>query len=177
FTANFGLLARSGGENRLNVAITRARERIILITSLSSSDFTEGLIQNSGVRLLKDYLHYVEKVAAGELVAIEPERPSGFEVSWYLKNQLMGSYGNHEVRNNSMSKAMDLELLEDGRYVAGILTDDHRLYASRTVKEAFVYHPRLLRQKKWEVVHIFSRQYWLDREDLLETRLVGKYRN
>ena len=174
FTANFGLLARSGGKNRLNVAITRAREKIILITSLSSADFTESLLQNPGIQLLKNYLDYVEMVAAGGAVAIEPERPSGFEISWYLKNQLMGNYGNHEVRNNSLSKAMDLELLEDGRYVAGILTDDHRLYASRSVKEAFVYHPRLLRQKKWEAVHIFSRQYWLDKEDLLETRLVGK---
>src|SRR5690606_16059871 len=34
-TANFGLLARSGGENRLNVAITRAKKKIILISSLS----------------------------------------------------------------------------------------------------------------------------------------------
>jgi len=176
FTANFGLLARGGGENRLNVAITRAREKIILITSLSSEDFSEGLLKNSGVKLLRDYIVYVEKVAGGEAIAIEPEKPSGFEVSWYLKNQLMGTYGNHEIRNNSLSKAMDLELLEEGLYVAGILTDDHRLYASRSVKEAFVYHPRLLRQKKWELVHIFSRQYWLDKEDLLETKLVGKER-
>jgi hypothetical protein len=177
FTANFGLLARSGGENRLNVAITRAREKIILVTSLSLRDFSEGLLQNGGIRLLRDYLRYVEDTCAGKEVTITAEKPTGFEVSWYLKNQLMGNYGNHEVRNNSLSKAMDLELLEDGRYVAGILTDDHRLYASRSVKEAFVYHPRLLRQKKWEAVHIFSRQYWLDREDLLETKLVGKEEN
>ena len=176
FTANFGLLARSGGENRLNVAITRARQRVVLVTSLSTGDFTEGQLQNPGIRLLRDYLRYVEENAAGKEIAITAEKPAGFEVSWYLKNQLMGHYGNHEVRNNSLSKAMDLELLEDGRYVAGILTDDHRLYASRSVKEAFVYHPRLLRQKKWEVVHIFSRQYWLDREDLLETKLVWKER-
>ena len=176
FTANFGLLARSGGENRLNVAITRARQKVILVTSLSIGDFTEGQLQNPGIKLLRDYLRYVEENAAGKEIAITAEKPEGFEVSWYLKNQLMGHYGNHEVRINSLSKAMDLELLEDGQYVAGILTDDHRLYASRSVKEAFVYHPRLLRQKKWEVVHIFSRQYWLDREDLLETRLVGKER-
>ena len=173
FTANFGLLARSGGENRLNVAITRARKKIILISSLSYSDFSDGLLQNAGIRLLKDYLRYVEDICAGKEVRITAEKPAGFEVSWYLKNQLMGSYGNHEVRNNSLSKAMDLELLEDGRYVAGILTDDHRLYASRSVKEAFVYHPRLLRQKNWEAVHIFSRQYWLDREDLLETKFIS----
>lgn len=174
FRANFGLLARSGGENRLNVAITRAKKKIIVISSLSSRDFSEGMLQNAGVRLLRDYLDYVEGISVGKEVTIMPEKPRGFEVSWYLKNQLMGQYGNHDVRNNSLSKAMDLELLEDGKYVAGILTDDHRLFVARSVKEAFVYHHRLLRQKRWEVVHIFSRQYWLDKEDLLETKVMGK---
>lgn len=174
FTANFGLLARNGGENRLNVAISRAREKIVLITSMSSTDFNEGQLKNEGVKLLRDYLRFVEEVSKGAEVSIEPEKPTGFEVSWYLKNKLMGIYENHEVRNNSLSKAMDLELLEDGEYSAGILTDDNRLYASKSVKEAFVYHPQLLRQKNWNVVHIFSRQYWLDREDLLQTKLEIK---
>src|SRR5699024_6649919 len=122
----------------------------------------EGLPRNTGVKLLRDYIVSVAKVAGGEAIAIEAEKPSGFEVSWNIKKQLIATYGNHEIRNNSLSKAMDLELLEEGLYVAGILTDDHRLYASRSVKQAFVYHPRLLRQRKWELVHIFSRQYWLD---------------
>ncbi len=121
---------------------------------------------------MRDYLRFVDEVSKGAEVFIEPEKPTGFEVSWYLKNKLMGIYENHEVRNNSLSKAMDLELLEDGEYSAGILTDDNRLYASKSVKEAFVYHPQLLRQKNWNVVHIFSRQYWLDREDLLQTKLT-----
>jgi superfamily I DNA and/or RNA helicase len=171
FTANFGLLARIGGENRLNVAISRAREKIILITSLSYLDFNENQVKNAGVKLLRDYLKYVEEVSKGAKVSIEPIKPSGFEVSWYLKNKLMGVYGNHEVRNNNLTKAMDLELLENGRYSAGILTDDHRLFAAKSVKEAFVYHPNLLRMKNWNVVNIFSRQYWLDKADLLQTKL------
>ncbi|MEX2592134.1 MAG: AAA domain-containing protein [Anditalea sp.] len=176
FTANFGLLARSGGQNRLNVAITRAREKIVLITSMSSMDFHEGQLKNEGVRLLRDYIGFVEKISTGVKISIEPEKPPGFEVSWSLKNKLIGIYGNHEVKNNSFSKVMDLELLENGEYSAGILTDDHRLYASKSVKEAFVYHPQLLRQKNWNVVNIFSRQYWLDREDLLQTKLEIKKR-
>lgn len=171
FTANFGLLARSGGENRLNVAISRAREKIILITSLSYLDFNESQMKNDGVKLLRDYLQYVEEVANGAKVGIEPVISSGFEVSWYLKNKLIGVYGSHEVRNNSLSKAMDLEFMENGEYAAGILTDDQRLFDAKSVKEAFVYHPNLLRMKNWNVIHIFSRQYWLDKEDLLQTKL------
>src|SRR5690606_4284676 len=137
FTANFGLLSRSGGENRLNVAIKRAREKIVLISSISHLDFPDGQLHNEGVRLLRDYLRYVEEVAQGEKVTIQAEKPKGFEVSWYLKDKLLGQYGNHEVRSNSLSQVMDLELLENGAYSAGILTDDHRLYAAKSVKEAF----------------------------------------
>src|SRR5690606_6021405 len=77
FTANFGLLARNGGVNRLNVAITRAREKIILITSMSSGDFTLDQMKNEGVQLLKNYLSYVEKVTAGAKISIEQEKPQG----------------------------------------------------------------------------------------------------
>ncbi len=35
---NFGPLNKPGGERRLNVAVTRAREKVVLITSIKSSD-------------------------------------------------------------------------------------------------------------------------------------------
>jgi superfamily I DNA and/or RNA helicase len=34
FRRQFGLLSQTGGERRLNVAITRAREKVVLVTSL-----------------------------------------------------------------------------------------------------------------------------------------------
>lgn len=171
---NFGLLAKVGGGNRLNVAITRAREKIVLVTSISSADFGENHLKNPGIRLLRDYLRYVEDIVDGAAVVIETEKPKEFQVSWYLKNKLIGTYKEHEVRTNTLSKAMDLELLESGLYSTGILTDDDRFYQAKTMKEAFVYHPQLLRSKNWNVIHIFSRQYWLDREDLLQTKLTDE---
>ncbi len=83
----------------------------------------------------------------------------------------MGKFGNHEVRENSQSKVMDLELLDQGNYLGAILTDDNRLFAAKSAKEAFVYHPKLLREKGWHVIQVFSRQHWIDPEDLLETKI------
>ncbi len=54
FTSNFGLLSKLGGGNRLNVAVTRARRKIIVVTSLSSSDFKISQLDNPGVKLLKE---------------------------------------------------------------------------------------------------------------------------
>jgi superfamily I DNA and/or RNA helicase len=37
-TMNFGPLNKQGGERRLNVAITRARERVVLVSSIRYDD-------------------------------------------------------------------------------------------------------------------------------------------
>ena len=63
-TNNFGPLNRVGGERRLNVAVTRARSRVEIVTSIFSRDITgndevgEGA---SSVSYLKRYLEYAEK--------------------------------------------------------------------------------------------------------------------
>ncbi|BCY12805.1 DUF4011 domain-containing protein [Actinoplanes sp. L3-i22] len=57
-SANFGALNRPNGWRRLNVAITRARHRVELVTSILSRDVPES--ENEGVRQLAAYLDYVE---------------------------------------------------------------------------------------------------------------------
>ena len=52
FTLNFGPLNRPGGERRLNVAVTRARERVEVVSSVRASDFPIGST-SPGVRLLE----------------------------------------------------------------------------------------------------------------------------
>ncbi len=47
----FGSLNAAGGENRLNVAVTRAREKIILVTSIWPEQMKVGSIKNEGPKL------------------------------------------------------------------------------------------------------------------------------
>jgi hypothetical protein len=172
FTANFGLLSRKGGENRLNVAITRARKQNILITSLKLSDFKERHMKNAGIRLLKEYLVFVDEVQQGKAILNLKPDAAGYDRNWSFRDRLIGTYGNHEVAENSYSAVMDLEVNEKGKAVAAILTDDQRFFSARTAKEAFVYHPRLLTSRNWHMVFLFSRQYWMDKEDLLQTKIA-----
>ncbi|GAB3649207.1 DUF4011 domain-containing protein [Echinicola sediminis] len=174
FTANFGLLSKEGGGNRLNVAVTRARRRITVVSSISGTDFKARQLMNPGVKLLKEYLEYVERVAAGEHVGIKELPLSGFQVGWYLKNRLIGKHGSHEVKNCTVSRLMDLELFKEGKVVGTILTDDDRLFAAKTAKEAFVYHPKLLKEKGWDVQHVFSREYWLNKHEMLKAKLESQ---
>ena len=58
-TMNFGPLNKPGGERRLNVAVTRAREKVVLITSIKASDIDPDT-QALGVQTLRTYLDYAE---------------------------------------------------------------------------------------------------------------------
>ncbi len=53
---NFGPLSRAGGERRLNVAITRARRRVILFASFDPSELRAEETASVGIKHLKGYL-------------------------------------------------------------------------------------------------------------------------
>ena len=55
-TMHFGPLNRQGGERRLNVAITRAKEKIILVSSIRASDIDLTGNSPAGVLTLYHYL-------------------------------------------------------------------------------------------------------------------------
>lgn len=59
FRKNFGPLNQERGANRLNVMLTRAIHKMVVFTSVNSSDF--GLSDNRGVTLLADFLKFAER--------------------------------------------------------------------------------------------------------------------
>ena len=60
FPMNFGPLNKDGGQRRLNVAVTRARERVEVVASVRARDFTLSESASAGARLLRDYVAYAE---------------------------------------------------------------------------------------------------------------------
>ncbi len=54
----WGPLLRDGGERRLNVAATRAKHRLTLVSSFSGHDVDPDRVTKAGARLLAEYLDY-----------------------------------------------------------------------------------------------------------------------
>lgn len=71
FRRNFGVLSQTGGERRLNVAVTRARQKVVLVTSMPVADVSDWLSSgrqaNKPRDYLQAYLHYAEQVSSGAL--------------------------------------------------------------------------------------------------------------
>lgn len=162
---NFGLLGKSGAENRLNVAITRARKRLHVISSIEPEDFRPGQLQNAGLILLREFLGFVKVQSKNPAIPILEAKTKGYELDWSLKNRLHQS--DSAFSKDIPSSVMDLiRTTSEGSRIA-ILTDDQRFFNSSTGKAAVAYHPILIEEKGWELEFKWSRE-WLFRSQKSE---------
>jgi hypothetical protein len=162
----FGSLNAVGGENRLNVAVTRAREKIILVSSIWPEQLKTDDSKNDGPRLLKEYLTFARDVDQRrfkpQITPLDGERSH-----WYLKNHLQQWSATRLNEFSFETNALpfsDISVKQRDNYLGILLTDDARYHQSQSVKEAHAYTPLLLSQKNWSYRMVYSRNYWRDRE-------------
>ncbi len=171
----FGSLNQAGGENRLNVAVTRAREKIVVVTSIWPEELNVEDTVNRGPKLLKSYLNYARNVSQGSFSPFVPSS-TDHSNSWYLKRKIRtlaeGKFSKAEIAEDRFPFA-DLTILHDRQYMGIILTDDNNYCKSLSSKERHASLPELLEQKNWKYVGQYSRNYWLDPDKFLND--VGKF--
>lgn len=73
FRRLFGVLGQRGGERRLNVAVTRARQKVVLVTSMPIREISDMLTTQRRPSAPRDYLQgymeYARAMSNGELAA------------------------------------------------------------------------------------------------------------
>ncbi|MFY0608145.1 MAG: DUF4011 domain-containing protein [Cyclobacteriaceae bacterium] len=157
----FGSLNQAGGENRLNVAITRAKEAVHIVTSILPGQLKTEKTVNQGPKLLKAYLEYAKQVSDGEWqpnVQLDEVRES----TWYLRNRLA-----HKGEGYAIDKTLpfaDLTIRTRNQDSGLILTDDDLYYDTLSPKESHCYRQRHFIEKGWKYLQFYSREYWMNRE-------------
>ncbi len=164
----FGSLNVAGGENRLNVAVTRAKEKIVILSSIMPEELKLQGVKNEGPKLLKKYLEYARHVSDG---LFKPHADAGLDhaASWYLHDQLVSWGVKNRTALSFSTQSLphsDITIREQQNYLGLILTDDQVYFSSLTIKEPHVYIPFLLQNKNWEYLRVFSRSWWIDREQV-----------
>jgi len=73
FRRAFGVLGQKGGERRLNVAVTRARKKVVLVTSMPIQDISDMLNTQRKPAIPRDYLQgymeYARVMSGGDLAS------------------------------------------------------------------------------------------------------------
>ncbi len=164
---NFGPLGKAGGERRLNVAITRAKYNVKLVSSILSTDIDLNRVTMEGPMLLRSYIEFAQKGP----IAIESEitgdsevqHESPFEEAVY--NFLRKKGYKLETQVGCSGYRIDMAVKHpslSGRYVLGIECDGAAYHSARTARERDRLRQDVLENMGWKIYRIWSTDWIKD---------------
>ena len=166
-TMNFGPVNKAGGERRLNVAVTRARERTILVASIKASDIDVESVSSEGIVILRYYLEYAEK---GPVTLKPPEAEpvasmSSIEKDVAMVIQKLGYTIVPQVGCSTCPIDMGVVDPQDsGGYLLGIEFDGVTYLNSTSARDRDRLRAEVLKQLGWRIHHVWS-PTWIARRD------------
>lgn len=171
----FGPLNGEQGPRRLNVAVTRARRRLTVVSSFSHTDMKAEGESSAGAELLRSYLKYAES-GGTELGSIEVEHPlNPFELSVLSRLEAAGldvhpQYGSSGFR-------IDFAVChptEPGRMVLAIEADGASYHSSQTARDRDRLRQQVLETVGWRFHRIWSTD-WFNDPDAETAKILVAY--
>jgi len=180
FRMLFGTLNQEGGENRLNVAVTRAREEIVVIASIDPSEIKPDEKKNSGRQRLKEYLEYAKAVSESKkdrkeqiLLSLSDGAnrtsdnfkifDSKFEELVY--DRLISHGYSVDTQVGLSGYRIDLAIVhpdDPSRYIMGIECDGANFHSAKSTRERDVMRQEFLEGRGWKIERIWSTNWWKD---------------
>jgi very-short-patch-repair endonuclease len=159
---NFGPINQQDGEYRLNVAVTRAKYGMTVISSIHYLDIDLARVSNDGPKHLRAYLELAEtgKMSGtrDNTGGVEPPSPeSPFEEA--VADALRGEGFEVRLQIGCSSYRIDLALMDPdvpGRYVLGVECDGATYHSSKTARDRDRLRQDVLESLGWTIHRIWS---------------------
>ncbi len=166
-TMNFGPVNRAGGERRLNVAVTRAREMTILVSSVKAVDLDMESAKSIGTVILHAYLEYAEKgpeiLKSVAREASELGSPIEEDVAMVL-HRLGYSFIPHVGCSFCPIDMGVVDPKNSGVYLLDIEFDGATYQNSSSARDRDRLRTQVLKQLGWRIYHLWS-PTWISRRD------------
>ncbi|MFC2071217.1 AAA domain-containing protein [Chloroflexota bacterium] len=170
---NFGPLSRDDGYKRLNVCVTRARKKMIVVSSIRGADIPLGRVSEGGQRV-RQFLEYAENGPA--ILQGIPEYASS-NISMY--ESPFEEHVAQEIR--SLGWTVDTQIgvhrfrvdigikhpLNPGIYLAGVECDGATYHSGETVRDRDIGRQQVLEKLGWNIYRIWSPDWFRDRLKVL----------
>ncbi len=175
----FGPLNAAGGERRLNVAITRARRRLTLVSSFDDRDMDPAKSRSRGVELLRQYLAFARgggtQVPTDDAAQHQPASPFEEDVFEALSAKgirLIPQWGSSRFRIDFAAQHPD----QPGRFVLAIECDGASYHSSGSARDRDRLRQRQLEALGWRFHRIWSTDWFMRRTDEID-RAVAAYQD
>jgi very-short-patch-repair endonuclease len=169
FYLRFGPLNNEGGERRLNVAVTRARYKVILVSSIQPEDIDISKTNSRGVKLLRSYMTLardgIKAIYADLKVNDDTDCESPFEASVYDALARRGLSLKKQVGVSDYR--IDLAVFDPnqpGHFLLGIECDGAMYRSGATARDRDRLRQEVLEGLGWCIHRIWSRDWFNDPE-------------
>ena len=168
---HFGPILSAGGRRRLNVAITRAREKMTVVSSFSHLDIDATKVrEGTGLEFLKNFLQYA--ASDGKLITqneITGETMNEFETDIYTALEARGMKLVPQVGCSQFR--IDFGVChpgEPGRFVLAIECDGATYHSSATARDRDRLRQQMLENLGWTFHRIWSTDWFFRRSEEIE---------
>jgi len=169
---NFGPMNKAGGTRRLNVAISRAKEEMHVYAALKPEQIDLSRTAAEGIRDLKHFLEYAQRGSRALVEAVDV--PGGFfdspfeeAVAFMLENKGWKTHSQVGVSEYRI----DLGIVNPdspGEYLSAVECDGATYHRSATARDRDFLREKVLRGLGWEVIRIWSTDWWMDAPSALD---------
>ncbi len=165
---NFGPLNNEGGHRRLNVLITRARERCEVFSSITADDIDLTRSGAFGVQALKSYLAYAQ--SGREQIAIPSGRDHDSEFERQVADAIQSLGYEVHAQVGEAGFFVDLAVCDPdapGRYVIGVECDGASYHSARWARDRDRLRQQVLEDRGWRMHRIWSTDWFYRPEEQL----------
>ena len=174
FTLNLGPLNKKGGVRRLNVAITRARRRVEVVTSVLPTHFgTEPTTE--GIRHLRNYLDFGQRGSA--VLALDLEESKGDAESPFEEEVLRVIRGwGYDARPQVGLAGYRIDIgvkdpRDPSRYILAVECDGAMYHSAKAARDRDRLRQAVIEGLGWRVHRIWSTSWFRGRAEQ-ERRLL-----
>ncbi|KRB43204.1 AAA domain-containing protein [Terrabacter sp. Root181] len=163
----FGPLNIEGGERRLNVAITRARARMTVVSALRAIDLDPERLKARGALMLRDFLAYAERrggvgdddtLFASAPTTVDPLR---HDLAERLRRQGLTVHEDYGTATHRIDIAVE-DPYHRGRALVAVETDGSRYAALRSTRDRDRLRPEQLARLGWVHERVWSTDVFRD---------------
>ena len=165
-TMDFGALNRDGGERRLNVAVTRARQELIVFSGFTADKVDTTRAKGLAIHHLKTFLDYAERGAIAlpaQVVGAVGGFESPFEEAVAGQLEQRGWVVVPQVGISGFR--IDLGIRHPdrgGAFLAGVECDGASYHSAATARDRDKVREQVLTGLGWNMLRVWSTDWWHD---------------
>jgi len=171
-TLNFGPLNNLGGERRLNVALTRSKEKLFFYSSIKDNEINLNKTNSLGIRYLKEFLTYSKNYIDNRLALPLNQKD---ELTISLINFLEENGYKTNVNIGKSKFKVDIGIinpLNENEYILGLIIDKDNFVKDSSINDKVLVQNDVLVSLGWNLYFIFSYDFYKNKEKILKEILV-----